>query len=94
MKAGAPGTKIVVQSLLPLNMGYASYNPTVLAANKGLKKLAAKHGCAFLDLHARFADAKGELPADLSGDGLHLNAKGYAKWAKLVPEIAKAHPRK
>ena len=94
MKAGAPGTKIVVQSLLPLNMDYASYNPTVLAANKGLKQLAAKHGCAFLDLHARFADAKGELPADLSGDGLHLNAKGYAKWAKLVPEIAKALPRK
>jgi 7,8-dihydropterin-6-yl-methyl-4-(beta-D-ribofuranosyl)aminobenzene 5'-phosphate synthase len=94
MKAGAPGTKIVVQSLLPLNMEYASYNPTVLAANKGLKQLARKHGCSFLDLYARFADAKGELPADLSDDGLHLNAKGYVKWAKLVPEIAKALPRK
>jgi 7,8-dihydropterin-6-yl-methyl-4-(beta-D-ribofuranosyl)aminobenzene 5'-phosphate synthase len=93
MKEGAPGTKIVVQSLLPLNGEYASYNPTVLAVNKGLKKLAAKHGCAFLDLHGRFADAKGELPSELSDDGLHLNEKGYAKWAKLVPEIGKARPR-
>ncbi len=93
MKEGSPGTKIVVQSLLPLSGDYAGYNPTVLTVNKGLKKLAAKHGCAFLDLHARFADARGELPADLSDDGLHLNGKGYAKWAKLVPEIATGRPR-
>ena len=90
IEAGSPGTKVVVQSLLPLSRGYASYNPMVLEVNKGLKKLAAKHGCVFLDLHARFADPKGELPADLSDDGLHLNAKGYAKWAKLVPEMAGA----
>ncbi len=93
LAAGAPGTKVVVQSLLPLSLGYASFNPTVVSFNTGLKKLAAKHGCAFLDLHARFADARGELPADLTDDGLHLNAKGYAKWAKSVPEIAKARPR-
>ncbi len=93
LRAGAPGTKIVVQSLLPLSLGYAGYNPAVLAFNKGLKKLALKYGCAFLDLHARFADARGELPAALTDDGLHLNAKGYAKWAKIIPEISKSLPR-
>lgn len=93
LKAGAPGTKVVVQSLLPLSKGYASYNPTVLEVNGGLRKLAAKHGCAFLDLHRRFADRRGELPGELSDDGLHLNAAGYARWAELVPEIAKARPR-
>jgi len=93
LRAGAPGTKVVVQSLLPLSQDYASFNPTVLAFNKGLKRLAAKHSCSFLDLYARFADARGELPADLTDDGLHLNGKGYAKWAKSLPEIAKARPR-
>jgi lysophospholipase L1-like esterase len=93
LRAGAPGTKIVVQSLLPLSLDYAEYNPSVLAFNKGLRKLASKHGCAFLDLHAKFADARGELPVGLTDDGLHLSGKGYAKWAKLIPEIAKARPR-
>jgi 7,8-dihydropterin-6-yl-methyl-4-(beta-D-ribofuranosyl)aminobenzene 5'-phosphate synthase len=93
LRAGAPGTKVVVQALLPLSLDYAGYNPTVLAFNKGLRKLASKHGCAFLDLHARFADARRELPADFTEDGLHLNGKGYAKWAKLIPEISKGRPR-
>ncbi len=93
LRAGAPGTKIVVQSLLPLSLGYAEYNPAVAAFNNGLRKLASKHGCTFLDLHAKFADARGELPAGLTDDGLHLNGKGYARWAKLIPEIAKARPR-
>jgi len=93
LRSGPPGTKVVVQSLLPLGMGYAGYNPTVLTFNKGLKTLASKHGCAFLDLHAKYADAQGELPAELTEDGLHLNGKGYAKWAKLIPEISRARPR-
>lgn len=93
LRAGAPATRVVVQSLLPLSMGYASFNPAVVAFNEGLKRLAAKHGCRFLDLHAKFASSRGELPTDVTDDGLHLNAKGYAKWAKLVPEIAKAGAR-
>jgi lysophospholipase L1-like esterase len=33
------------------------------------------------------SDAKGELKAEFTGDGLHLNAAGYGPWKREVERV-------
>jgi acyl-CoA thioesterase I len=44
----------------------------------------------YLDYGPAVADEKGMLKADLSRDGLHPNAKGYAAMAPLAPKAIAA----
>ena len=43
--------------------------------------------CPLIDLHALYADEKGELRAELTRDGLHLISTAYDPWKR---EIEKA----
>lgn len=57
------------------------------------KRLAEKHGCAFIDLQAVFDEALKTMPAvELSGDGVHPTLKGHElikkAWLKTFAEIA------
>ena len=56
------------------------------------KRLAEKHGCAFIDLQAMFDEALKTIPAiELSGDGVHPSLKGHElikkEWLKAFAEI-------
>ena len=56
------------------------------------KRLAEKHGCAFIDLQAMFDEALKTTPAiELSGDGVHPSLKGHElikkEWLKAFAEI-------
>ena len=56
------------------------------------KRLAEKHGCAFIDLQAVFDEALKTTPAiELSGDGVHPSLKGHElikkEWLKAFAEI-------
>lgn len=78
------GAKIVVQSLLPVDMPWIN-NDTIRTINRHLSDLAREHDADYLDAYSRFVDRNGKpIPGLLSDDGVHLAAKGYAVWASVV----------
>lgn len=65
--------------------------PKIIALNKWIKEYAARAGAVYLDLHSAMADANGGMRPELSKDGVHPNAAGYALMAKLTePAIESA----
>lgn len=81
----SPETKIYVRTLLPSRREYIKQD--ILAVNEMIRKNEAKSYYQVVDLYAQFVDAEGELPAELTKDGLHLNDKGYEKWVNFEKPI-------
>jgi len=93
--ATAHGIAVVLCSILPVN-DYTEAARTVVeerkpaelrAINTRLRALAARRGFAYADYDAALADGRGLLRADLSRDGIHPIAQGYAL---MAPVAAKA----
>jgi lysophospholipase L1-like esterase len=67
----------------------------IKALNDWMKKYAAANRLVYLDYYSAMIDDKGFLRYELSDDGLHPNAKGYAVMAPLAEQaIAKALKKK
>ena len=49
-----------------------------------MKRYAAEHGHTYLDYYTAMVDARGMLKDELSDDGLHANARGYAVMGPLA----------
>lgn len=79
-----PSIRVHVQSVLPTSGKYARHNAPVLEFNQRIKKLAGEFNYNFIDLHALMADEKGELKAEFTNDGLHLNDAAYAVWRERL----------
>ena len=56
----------------------------ILALNEWMKRYATEKNLIYLDYHSAMIDDKGFLKEELSEDGLHPNAKGYAVMAPLA----------
>ena len=75
-----------MQSLLPINNSFGRYKAifgkeqTVRDVNRLLRPIVEQAGATWIDIHSLFADADGNLRADLTNDGLHLLAPGYVIW--------------
>lgn len=41
-------------------------------------------GVSLIDIYPEFLDDKNRLDAEFTDEGLHLNEKGYLKWAKIL----------
>jgi lysophospholipase L1-like esterase len=94
--ARANGIRVVLASLLPIS----DYEKTkdgkpiirsqqrppeqIIALNDWMKKYAAEKGLTYLDYYSAMIDEKNFLRDELSEDGLHPNAKGYAIMAPLA----------
>lgn len=65
-------------------------NREIALLNAMLAEYAAKRGITYLDLNARLSD-KGMLRDEVTYDGVHLNAKGYALWGAEVEAILLQH---
>jgi lysophospholipase L1-like esterase len=59
----------------------------ILALNQRIAALARKTGAAYLDYFSALVDARGALKAELTDDGLHPNAAGYALMAPLAEKV-------
>jgi lysophospholipase L1-like esterase len=92
IKKHSPALRVHVQSLLPTRAGFAARNEPVRQVNTRLRKLAQDFGYDYVDLHAMFVDDKGELKAELTGDGLHLNDTAYRIWRSRIIEVMKWTP--
>jgi lysophospholipase L1-like esterase len=94
--ARANNIKVVLGSVLPVcdyhRLQTANRPPEkIKALNEWLKATAAKNGYVYLDYYTPMLDDKGFLKAELTGDGLHPNAAGYAVMAPLAEKaIAQA----
>jgi lysophospholipase L1-like esterase len=87
IKETLPDATIYIESVLPVskkksNSGGSFTKANVLKFNDALMKLAEDKEVEYLDVYAIFADEDGYLPPDSTWDGVHLNTKYYAVWAK------------
>jgi len=85
-RAALPGTQLVVQSVLPRQ---PQFDAAIRELNTLLRRTAARHGAAFVDLHPAFAVDGGRLDPAVTGDELHLTSVGYARWAGLIERCAR-----
>lgn len=86
--ARANGIRVVLSSVLP------AYDypwrrgldpaPKIVALNSWIRSHAEKSGAVYLDYHSAMVDARGGLRAELTRDGVHPNAAGYAVMAPLA----------
>lgn len=89
-----PKAQVVVQSILPHSGEQATWenrdrllaipNSRIRAINRRLKEIASSENVLYLNLYPLFADADGNLPTELSTDGLHLNDQGYLVWRSAL----------
>ena len=79
----APGTPVIVQSVMPRT---ARFRDDVRLLNAAYRALADQAGDAvrYLDLTPALADEHGDLRPAFTGDGLHLNGDGYAAWVEVI----------
>ena len=93
--ATANGIRVVLASLLPVSdyevrdgkpiiQTVRRPPEQILALNKWMKEFARIHHHVYLDYFSAMADEKGFLKNELSNDGLHPNAQGYAVMAPLA----------
>lgn len=83
-----PYARLYIQSIIPVNTAKCranrqrSYvtNENIAYLNAALARLACEKQAAFLDLAEVMADEDGEVPADLSADGVHFKKEGYRLW--------------
>ncbi|MBF6597878.1 MAG: SGNH/GDSL hydrolase family protein [Fermentimonas sp.] len=65
--------------------------PKIMELNNRIKKYASTRGAVYCDYFSAMADDRNGLPAELSGDGVHPNKKGYAIMQPIVENaIARA----
>jgi lysophospholipase L1-like esterase len=93
------GAKVTIQSTLYVGhdrgwlgvQRFRNYrrNSSVAELNEGLRMLAAETGADYLDLNAVLAP-KGEMPEELTIDGVHVAPEGYRLWATTLRQTLSA----
>jgi lysophospholipase L1-like esterase len=73
---------IMVQSILPTSIGISS--DRIQNLNQAIELIAYQEKVNYLDLYSRFVTEQGQMPAELSTDGLHLNGRGYSIWSSVL----------
>jgi len=84
---GAHGTKLFIQSILPINEDYFivgdNLNPKILEINQQLESFCKYRKIKYINLHPHFLQDEKLNPA-YTNDGGHLTDQGYEKWAQLI----------
>lgn len=84
IRQGSPQTQIYVQSILPSTVGLRTLE-SIETTNALVKQLVEPQGAIYVDL---YDDMPGILTKEISYDGLHITAKGYAIWLdKIAPLV-------
>lgn len=61
-------------------------NEKILQANDEVKQLAAKYQAHYIDVNDALKDAKGQLKAEYTLEGMHINEEGYRA---IIPALMK-----
>lgn len=91
IKTESPGTKIYLQSIMPVNQSFERYKklegktPIIIETNQKLELLAKKQNLHFINIYSLLKEKNANiLRKELTSDGLHLNDEGYKIWAKEI----------
>ena len=87
-----PEAVIYLETLPPVNDAQAYENglpayetaANVKKFNQGIAKIAGKERVVLLDTASCLRDSEGQLPEELTRDGVHFSADGYVKWADYL----------
>ncbi len=95
IRTGAPDTPMLIVNELPTAGRFAGINTLIPELNAHIERVARRYGCAHLDFHRVVAvpagsPRAGELRAELTWDGLHLNDTGYALLARQIERFLPA----
>ncbi len=86
----SPGTKIYMQSTLPVNESMLASiykrlnNADIAKMNVALKLACKQNKVKYIDLHPIMIDGKAQLKQSLSTDGLHLQPEAYVIWVNYL----------
>jgi lysophospholipase L1-like esterase len=87
----SPGTKLYVQSILPVNNSVARTgrkNKDVVYVNSEISAFCKdKTNVEYIDLYDVLADEEGNLKAEYTYDGAHLNGAAYLKWKEVIAPL-------
>lgn len=88
IRTQAPQTRLFVQSILPINESSGRWKSLsgrtddIPWVNMLIRAYCESNGITFVDIFPRLTRGRSNtLRAELSSDGLHLNAEGYKIWA-------------
>lgn len=88
-------TKIYIQTILPVNKSFNVYkrhynkDKHILYINDKLREMASELEVCLIDIYPEFLDDQNRLDAKFTNEGLHLNEKGYLKWAEILQPYLK-----
>ncbi len=92
LTAELPDTRIVVQSILPVNtqqlnsIRIPGLRDSIAAVNTHLYAECMKRNLVFADVYTRL-QTDGQLNPRHTTDGVHLTPEGYAVWAEVIRPI-------
>jgi len=89
IETDSPDTKIILQSVLPVNNDIGepkTTNPKVNSLNNSIKELALSFKIPFLDINSNLLNEFGQLDAKYSEDGLHINGAAYLVWKSVIED--------
>jgi len=83
-----PNATVYVQTIIPVNAeeckshGQFDYvnNEMIGRYNTALVRMTAEKKVLLIDAAEALTDSNGELPAEISADGVHFQKKGYTIW--------------
>ncbi|WNZ22793.1 hypothetical protein HJG54_07945 [Leptolyngbya sp. NK1-12] len=86
IRASHPYTRIYIHSILPTRLEEIPVN-RIRRLNYNIKALTEQEGVYFVNLQPAFSDEDGHLQAQLTTDGIHLNARGYRMWQLAIAPV-------
>ena len=94
----SPATHILLMAVLPRSTAQDPLRAGIQEINQRLMELAkgaaGKSQMTFLDIGAKFLDAKQAIPAALMDDAVHPTEAGYRLWAEAIEPIVRLHLEK
>ena len=90
IKSDSPDTKIILQSVLPVNNNIGDSKTTnrkVNSFNNYIKTLAVNLSIPYVDINTELLNSSGQLDAQYSEDGLHINGAAYLVWKSVIEDF-------
>ena len=94
VKKAVPGVKMYLMAYYPVNYSAAApemkpcllirSNEKISRANEEVRKLAERSGASYIDVNAPLKDENGDLRAEYTIEGMHINEDGYRAIYPLV----------
>lgn len=94
IKAGTNGSKIYVESILPVSEFAMERNKQISnkiidEANNKIRTMAQEIGINYIDVNSALKDNKGNLRAEYTNDGVHLIDYYYTIWTDILEKYMK-----